>query len=347
MNSDHVIIKNFPKIEFSYETIYHKKIPSNYNLCIAIPHAKKHIFWSTIYQNDPVSILLELNRNKQISNFSIIDTCLNSSKLSLGTILSGSLLVAPEKQLFIIDEIYTYAGKNLKKLVFGLKLDYIHEILRVQDLGPKKSFVLFLPVFWSSHDNNETSNIPLEKIPYPLHHIQYRSLTTILPYFNVFLDNGGTFPWKMKADSISTKIPSTNIHPKQKQEHRTTYLTNDRKYFDVKADLQNDIYHLYASGNIYYDMAYIPNIKSSVYMNSLFRNIKENKNLDLLEESDEEDDFEDERPHKFVDLDKTIVMECVYHNVFQRWVPIKVISCQNVGIVNIENLPIKISNLIT
>lgn len=99
-----------------------------------------------------------------------------------------------------------------------------------------------------------------------------------------------------------------------------------RQFFQVKADLQNDIYHLYAAENIYHDLAYIPNVKSSIYMNSLFRNIKENQNLDLLEESDDDDDFEDVRPDRFVNLDKVILMECVYHNKFQRWVPIRVIT---------------------
>lgn len=155
------IIKHFPKIEFSYEIVSHKKIPSRYNLCIAVPDAKRYIFWATIYRNEPVSLLLELNRDKQISNVSFIDTCLNTSELSLGTILSGYLLVAPEKQLFVIDEIYTYAGLNLKKEVFNVRLGYIHKILRIHKFGPQKSFLFFLPVFWNSRDNNDiTSDIP-------------------------------------------------------------------------------------------------------------------------------------------------------------------------------------------
>ena len=37
----------------------------------------------------------------------------------------------------------------------------------------------------------------------------------------------------------------------------------------------------------------IPDYKTSVFMNDLFRTIKENKNLDLLEESDDEEDDND------------------------------------------------------
>ena len=58
-------------------------------------------------------------------------------------------------------------------------------------------------------------------------------------------------------------------------------------------------------------------------MNSLFRNIRENKNLDYIEESDDEADFQDVNPNKYVDTDKTIKMECMFHTKFKRWIPIK------------------------
>ena len=38
-------------------------------------------------------------------------------------------------------------------------------------------------------------------------------------------------------------------------------------------------------------------------MNELFRNIKENSNLDLLEESDDEEEFENVNPDKYVYLE--------------------------------------------
>jgi hypothetical protein len=59
-------------------------------------------------------------------------------------------------------------------------------------------------------------------------------------------------------------------------------------------------------------------------MNKLFRIIKENANLDALEESDDEEEFEDERVDKFVFLDKSYKMHCIYNFKFKKWVPIKV-----------------------
>jgi hypothetical protein len=56
-------------------------------------------------------------------------------------------------------------------------------------------------------------------------------------------------------------------------------------------------------------------------MNSIFRNIKENRNLDSLEESDDESDFENNEPNKYVDLSKRIKMKCIFNERFKKWIP--------------------------
>ena len=53
-----------------------------------------------------------------------------------------------------------------------------------------------------------------------------------------------------------------------------------------------------------YGYLHIPSYKTSIMMNELFREIKENRNLDALEESDDEDEFEDISPSKYVYLEK-------------------------------------------
>ena len=95
--------------------------------------------------------------------------------------------------------------------------------------------------------------------------------------------------------------------------------------FTVKPDLQNDIYHLYEDGDKYHAVALIPDYKTSVMMNKLFRNIKENTNLDALEESDDEDEFEDERDDRFVFLDKSYKMVCAYNHKFKKWAPVRLV----------------------
>jgi len=101
------------------------------------------------------------------------------------------------------------------------------------------------------------------------------------------------------------------------------------RIFIVKPDIQNDIYHLYTSNNNkeeYYDTAYIPTYTTSVMMNKLFRNIKENENLDKLEESDDEDEFENNNIDKFVYLEKSYTMICKYNYKFKKWFPVSVVK---------------------
>jgi hypothetical protein len=95
---------------------------------------------------------------------------------------------------------------------------------------------------------------------------------------------------------------------------------------------------------VYYDVAYVPNYTKSVFLNGLFRNIRENRNLDYIEESDDETDFEDTREDKYVDLDKEIWMECVFHPKFRRWVPVRVVDRRE-KVVHIHKLTQESGNL--
>ena len=61
-------------------------------------------------------------------------------------------------------------------------------------------------------------------------------------------------------------------------------------------------------------------------MNGIFRNIRENQNIDYIEESDEEDNFENISEDKYVDFKKVVIMECIFHNKFKKWIPNKVLT---------------------
>ena len=98
-----------------------------------------------------------------------------------------------------------------------------------------------------------------------------------------------------------------------------------RAIFKIIPDIDPDIYHLFVYKNgieEYYDMAFVPDYKTSVFMNKIFRNIKENENLDAIEESDDEEEFENNREDKYVYLDRHFKLVCEYNSKFKRWVPI-------------------------
>lgn len=103
---------------------------------------------------------------------------------------------------------------------------------------------------------------------------------------------------------------------------------DNKKILIVKPDIQNDIYKLYYIKNneeTFLDYAYVMSYEQSVMLNNIFRIIKENENLDLLEESDSEDEFENINIDKYVKLDKKVIMECELNKRFKRWMPIKIL----------------------
>jgi hypothetical protein len=65
-------------------------------------------------------------------------------------------------------------------------------------------------------------------------------------------------------------------------------------------------------------------------MNRLYRNITENERLDTMEESEDEDDFENTEPDKYVTLSKEYKMVCRFNKRFCKWVPVEVTPTGNV-----------------
>ena len=79
-----------------------------------------------------------------------------------------------------------------------------------------------------------------------------------------------------------------------------------------------------------------------IFMNKIFRNIKENENLDTLEESDDEEEFENISEDKYVDLEMQKIFKCVYSKYHKSWKPLQNINilndqiCRSEEIYNIE-----------
>jgi hypothetical protein len=105
--------------------------------------------------------------------------------------------------------------------------------------------------------------------------------------------------------------------------------------FRVMADIQSDIYLLYAYNDAaenkfdFVDIAYIGSFKDRVFMNSLFRNIRENLNIDYGEESEDEDMFQNTNVDKYVDLKREYRMVCAFHQKFKKWVPLRTVDAKS------------------
>ena len=283
------ILKSFPYFELCYEKIIHNKVFKD--ICIAIPKGKKCFAWFTLYKGKPICFFL----HKDSKRNQIIDIehylCSFDEKLCLGTIVYGTFFEYKKQKIFSVEDIYYYKNKSIGGLFFHKKLEYLDQCFSlINQISYNYNFILFgLPLM---EKNYKELMKEVNQVNYDIYSIQYRTLYKNEPYLNYIL----------------------------REERETKNVV-----FKVKAENQNDIYSLYCydKGEKLYDTACVSNYKTSVFMNSLFRNIKENVNLDALEESDDENEFENIGEDKFV-LNKVFYMDCKYNPKFKKWEPIKI-----------------------
>lgn len=300
-----LILMDFPNIELSYETIVHKKV-YGVDIMFAIPEGQKAFIWFTKYKTENTCFLLEIGDSKKINNVSICKIEFEQI-LSYGTIFYGTIFKNQNISHFAIENILYNKGKSLNKTSFLNKLTILRNMFKEKFIRKelKGSIIFGLPLFVIGDNFNKLLD-DIQKLPYKISKIHFRYL----------------YNKNQKIFSINYFKPGLKYNE----------LNNKKQaIFKVTPDIQNDIYYLHTynyklNKDEYYDIAYIPDYTTSVFMNKLFRNIKENSNLDALEESDDETEFENDRVDKFVYLDKKLTMNCLYNFKFKKWVPISIAS---------------------
>lgn len=296
------IIKNIPQnMELSYDTVEHNKVQS-FNICMAIPEGKRCLLWFTFHDRDKVAAICYLDKLNNITNIKTTPVVFHGD-LSLGTIFGGTLFHYNNTKFFAIDDIHYYKGSSKDRCDTNTKLSLLsyimdHEIK--QTIFTKYDMIVGLPIM---HTNRRELMLNFDTLPYNISKIKY------LPHNR----------HQSQFFSPFTQICYSNTFP-----NAPTAI------FRVTASTQYDIYNLfcYSKGktDYYYSVAFIPDYKTSVFMNKLFRNIKENINLDYLEESDDDDEFENTSDDKFLLDNKDLRMVCYYNYRFKKWVPSKVVK---------------------
>ena len=349
------LLQQFPKIKFSYELKSYKKV-SNSNINIQdrddnnvyfmIPKGKKYFVW---FKNGEC-LFLELDNDKQVVNVTSKKT---SRIFPNDTILYGThFYYRPHMNAntdilyyFTIENIHYYNGVNVDatQTVFE-KCKTLHLAFTTVSLEKTFQVEIGLP-----HIDTCLDRISAVKPFYQVYCIQKKkSNDKTNQYQNVHLNM--MISQQAQQQQQAQQTPTINTVSKHiPVENGKTYLeksndysnknnnnNNNKKYkiFIVSADIQNDIYNLvdpdhddssnYTISNKL--VASIPDYKTSVFMNALFRNIKENRSLDALEESDDEDEFENTNIDKFVDLTKKIKMKCIFNYKFKKWTPIECVN---------------------
>ena len=131
-----------------------------------------------------------------------------------------------------------------------------------------------------------------------------------LPVFtNTSNDHGGT------ADTLRT-----NVRTKMRSTHNNTSTPVIKKTLSVRCESSHDTYSFYDERTKTRKTLCVPTFQNSVMLNSIFRNYKENSNLDTMEESDSDDDFEDMSDDKYSRVGEERSISCMYNNELSGWV---------------------------
>jgi len=289
------ILRDFPNIELSYEKKIHNKVPFH-NIVLTIPKGKKFFAWFRVYKTNNICFLLELDKYKRKIKTINIYRCCFSSELCMnkGTIIYGTKFMYNSSTFFNMEDIFFFQSKNITNWTPFDKLLLMSKLIKsyMKQVSYSHNEIIFgLPVM---SKNKESIMEKLHTIPYPLYSIQYRLLNRRAPFNN---------------ECMFQQLNSEQI-------------------FIVQAAIEDDIYDLYiktrTNETVKHTSAFIPDVKTSIWMNSLFRNIKENINLDALEESDDEGEFENIESNKYVNLNTEIKMKCVYLPKFRAWKPTEI-----------------------
>ena len=319
------ILNEFPDIKLSYEKIIHKKV-YNCDYMMAIPDGKKCFAWFRQYDNNYVCIILELDNNinsKQIKNIWLATSCFSSS-ICYGTIVYGTIFKHCNNQFFCIEDIFLNENSNVSGENWKNKLNIISNLLksRIKQISYNNSFLVFgLPVITNSNDKLE--NELNDSIKYKISHIQYKKADITNSYYSLSYDEYNQII--NKNNLIDLNVSESKINNKLETNNKLDIdnkSNNKNIILEIKPDIQNDVYRLYTFENKEIGIACIPDYKTSIMMNKLFRIIKENDDLDKLEESDDENEFENPNIDKYVDLDKSYKFICKYNKRFKKWTPI-------------------------
>jgi hypothetical protein len=302
-----------------YEKQIHKKV-FKFDIIIAIPKGIKCYAWFTMQDNKPTCLLIQYDIIKQrLGNISIVNACFDSILCS-GTLIYGTLITYKNHKYFCVEDLLLYKNINITSKNYHTRLSEIHNIFvsEVSQNAYNYNFIMFGTPIIDTNFSNIINKI--NDFPFNIEYLQYRY------YMNNNILNLKYYK-KNNNKPLRTNIIKYN-------ENTTKQI---QTIFKVVATQEADTYELYTINNTtelyeYYQCLQIQNYKTSVKMNKIFRIIKENANLDTLEESDDDELYssDDENiNNKFIIKNKEVYMLCEYSYQFNKWVPIKEVRLGN------------------
>lgn len=317
-----LLLEKFPKnnIKFPQNNNSNNLLFNNYAKYFVLkPKGKRCYLWFTYYKKELLCILI-IQNSKNIEddnnefykiNINYDNTlCYNNVLLQVIYFKKYINITSNNKKLdnesnnkihyFVIDNVLnynyynSYIEHNEYNQNFSYKISLFSKILPCLNNLENNNIIIKIPIILV--DNNEIFKL-IYNIDYEIYSISIYSDYKYLGNF-IFNNNLGN----------NNKLLAT---------------------FKITPTINQDLYNLFIyngseSNEMFYDLALIDSYKTSVFMNKLFRYIKENKNLDYLEESDDEEEFENIDENKFTNINKSLLIECEYNYKFKKWMPRKI-----------------------
>jgi len=351
-----------PSMKISYEINTYKKVSAD--MFYIIPRGKKCIVWLTMYKNSPEAIFFDLDPKDHTKiKFVSIRTPSPESQFDIvqfqgrGTVLYGTLFTHNHEhkhgvhQLFALENIHVCENQNVDHLTVVQKDELMYKLLSstrkanyhgIHSQSRLQSRILFgIAVKYASYSEALKAVNTSSIIPYPVYAIQgrFKNQTD-----NKYYQNCQTFQERMV---VASQPPLHDQNQNQNQNDyngvrkstlplslpgpilvQNTLCAPNTKIFMVKAESRVDRYSLRCpeTNAIEPEPAHVGDYKTSVLLNSIFRNVKENLSLDAAEESDDEESFqlsqENQEQGFAIDAGIEKAMVCSYNYKFKRWTPL-------------------------
>lgn len=254
--------------------------------------------------NDLQSMNMDCNfHTNLVQHRNINEYILNTSNTIVCSQFSGNYIkIKTEenttKHLFVIDDVILYKGLPVYKKNLNEKIKLFYDFFKYNFENPKHCFT-----------NNEL---------YCAMCYFDRNIQNIYSIMNTrdFFDYTIYKILFILKDNSYFSLHYTHFNYIQ----MNTLKQREEKKCIIKGTIHFDIYKVFEyANNKDLGILHIPTYTTSVYLNTIFRNIRENMNIDYIEESEDEDEFEYDSISKHVNLNKSIIVDCVYNHSMKKY----------------------------
>lgn len=285
--------KRFPiDVELCYGKHLSRKVPAD--LYQVVPAGKRCFIWFTYDKFNGGNTCYIVSNHKGAYTFEQVLASFDD-ELAYGTVFSGVLISSPgnyDQRIFCIDFVSYYKGVYVRNNNFQKKLLTLSKVFNKPELSnviSEKVLKFTLPILCRTFHEAQSY---MGKLPYKTHGVRLINYKDKEPLGDVTL----------MASEIEEQTFIFTVRPNQEPDSYSL--------FGIDKDTGN---------RKYAGKAIVCSYEQSKKLNSLFRIIRENADIDLIEESEDEDSFEDISEQKFIKRTNNIKMHCKFNLKFRKW----------------------------